>query len=72
MNIIKFKDIIVNGDDVFNKKFKGKYAYWVHMKYAMSFDDISTTDYVRYETYEKLSDVLAEEGTEYISTDDYS
>ena len=72
MNIIKFKDIIVNGDDTFNKKFKGKYAYWVHMKYAMSFDDISTTDYVRYETYEKLSDVLAEEGTEYINTDDYS
>ena len=71
MNIIKFKDKIIDGNDLFNKKFKGKYTYWVRMEYAMSFDDISTTDYVRYETCENLSEIIVEEGVEYIDTDDY-
>lgn len=51
MNIIKFNDIILSAEDmeqyeIFNQKFKGKYAYAVNWSYAVSFDDISTTQYI--------------------------
>lgn len=72
MNIIKFKDIIIEGDELFNAKFKGKYAYWVRMQYAISFNDMSTTDYVRYETYDDLYSMVNEDGVDYLCTDKYS
>lgn len=51
MNIIKFNDIILSAEDMeqyelFNQKFKGKYAYAVNWSYTVSFDDISTTQYI--------------------------
>src|SRR5574344_1964698 len=51
MNIIKFNDIILSAEDmeqyeVFNQKFKGKYAYAVNWSYTVSFDDISTAQYI--------------------------
>lgn len=46
MNIIKLKDIVKPGDDMFNKHLKGKYAYWVHMRYIVSFDLMAHEGYV--------------------------
>lgn len=54
MNIIKLKDIIYPGETpdaiFFNNKLKGKYAFWIQMKYVVSFDDISIKDYAKYES----------------------
>lgn len=46
MNIIKLKDIVKPGDDFFNKHLKGKYAYFVHMRYIVSFDHMRHEGYV--------------------------
>lgn len=49
MNVIKFKDIIKDGDSQFNDNFKGKYTYWVKMQYAVPFDDLTVGEYTTYE-----------------------
>lgn len=49
MNIIKFKDQIRPGDLLFNKYLKGKYAYWVQMRYIVPFDFIDSAQYVKFE-----------------------
>lgn len=50
MNIIKLKDIIMPGEEpiaeYFNKYLKGKYAYWIHMRYIVSFEHMSREGYV--------------------------
>lgn len=50
MNVIKLKDIIMPADrpeaDYFNKHLKGKYAYWVQMRYIVSFDHMRHEGYV--------------------------
>lgn len=46
MNIIKFKDSIKEGDNLFNDKFRGKYCWWVNCRWAVSFDDISADMFV--------------------------
>ena len=46
MNIIKLKDIIKPGDEMFNKHLKGKYAYWVHMRYIVPFSFMKHEGYV--------------------------
>ena len=50
MNIIKLKDTImpstVEGFELFNQYLKGKYAYWVHMKYVVPFTQMDTQTYV--------------------------
>ena len=46
MNIIKLKDIVKPDDDFFNKHLKGKYAYFVHMRYIVSFDHMRHEGYV--------------------------
>lgn len=50
MNIIKLKDQIRPGDDLFNTYLKGKYAYWIQMRYIVPFDFISTGQYVDMES----------------------
>lgn len=49
MNIIKFKDQIRPCDDLFNTYLKGKYAYWIRMRYVVPFEFISDADYVSME-----------------------
>lgn len=53
MNIIKLKDTIMPANlpqaDFFNKHLKGKYAFWFHMRYIVSFDHATNDDYVIYE-----------------------
>lgn len=50
MNIIKLKDIIMPDNmlyaEYFNKYLKGKYAYWVQMRYIVPFDFMRHEGYV--------------------------
>ena len=69
MNIIKFKDVVLADNNKFNEKFKGKYAYWIHMKYAVPFDDLGDN----YKTYELSSDpraLLTSNGIDYLDVED--
>lgn len=50
MNIIKFKDKINPQDMGYNTFLKGKYAYWVNMRWVIPFDFISTTEYSQIES----------------------
>lgn len=49
MNIIKFKDSIKHGDSMFNAFLKGKYAFWVHMRYVIPFEAMTPQEYVQCE-----------------------
>ena len=55
MNIVKLKDIIMGEDysfaDFFNKKLKGKYAYWIQMRYIFPLESL---DYITYVKFEQL------------------
>lgn len=46
MNIIKFKDIIVPDNNVFNEHFKGKYCLWPKLTWAVNFNDVDFNEYV--------------------------
>lgn len=54
MNIIKLKDTIYPGDSdeaqFFNKMLKGKYAFWIQMRYVVPLENISVSDYAKYES----------------------
>lgn len=50
MNLIKFKDQIRPGDDLFNTYLKGKYAYWIQMRYIVPFAFIDAGKYVEFES----------------------
>jgi hypothetical protein len=60
MNIIKLKDQIMPDvlpySEYFNKYLKGKYAYWVQMRYIVSFDHMRHEGYVACE--EDISKLL--------------
>ena len=66
MNIIKLKDEIMPESlpysEYFNKHLKGKYAYWVQMRYIVSFDHMRHEGYVACE--EDITKLLQrEDGT---------
>lgn len=46
---IKFKDRIHTSDEAFNLLLKGRYAYWIRMKYVIPLEDLSLTDYIQAE-----------------------
>lgn len=58
MNIIKLKDVVMPDNyrlsEFFNKNLKGKYAYWVKMRYIFPLDSL---DYKTYIQYEQLDNV---------------
>lgn len=58
MNIIKLRDIIMPADlkmaEFFNTKLKGKYAYWIQMRYIFPLDALSYNDYIIYEQYDEV------------------
>lgn len=56
MNIVKLKDKIKPGDDFFNKYLKGKYAWWVHLRFIIPFDHLCVQGYVACE--EDLRDLF--------------
>ena len=69
MNIVKLKDQIKPGDDFFNKYLKGKYAWWVHMRYIIPFDLMDVHGYIACE--ENIEDLFKPPfGTEYRDTYD--
>ena len=53
MNIIKLKDILMPDfypvANLFNTKLKGKYAYWIKMRYIFPLDSIDFDTYIKYE-----------------------
>lgn len=51
MNIIKFIDTPVAGKTWYNNNIRGKYTYWIHCKFVVSFDNE-----LNYYDVEKLSD----------------
>jgi hypothetical protein len=58
MNIVKFKDKLMPDDifmaDFFNKNLKGKYAYWVQMRYIFPLDSLCYKTYIKYEQYDPV------------------
>ena len=67
MNIIKFKDVIVPDSapwaEYFNTYLKGKYAYWVQMRYIVSFEHMRHEGYVACE--EDITKLLQKEDGTY-------
>lgn len=59
MNIVKLKDILMPEEyrisELFNTQLKGKYAYWVQMRYIFPLDSL---DYKTYIKYEQLDTVM--------------
>jgi hypothetical protein len=51
MNIVKFKDIIKEGDVLFNEHFKGKYCWCVLMTYCTPFNEMTMSEYIDCEQY---------------------
>lgn len=49
MNLIKLKDVLRPGDEIFNTHLKGKYAYWIQMHYIVPFEFLSTQEYIALE-----------------------
>lgn len=71
MNIIKLKDKVRPGDEFFNKFLKGKYAWWIHMRYIVSFDMMGVHGYIACE--EDINDLFKRPyGCEYRDTYDES
>lgn len=69
MNIVKLKDKIKPGDEFFNKYLKGKYAWWVHMRFIIPFEKMGVNGYIACE--EDLRDLFrAPYGTEFRDTYD--
>ena len=58
MNIVKLKDIVLPKEcrfsKFFNERLKGKYAYWIKMRYIFPLDSL---DYKKYIQYEQLDQV---------------
>lgn len=59
MNIIKLKDIIMPSEyrmsKFFNENLKGKYAYWVQMRYIFPIDSLDYKTYIKYEQMDHVS-----------------
>lgn len=53
MNIVKLKDVIMPEEfkmsEFFNTKLKGKYAYWIQMRYIFPLDSLCYGEYIKYE-----------------------
>lgn len=58
MNIVKLKDILMPSKcsfaNFFNSKLKGKYAYWIQMRYIFPLDSLSYKDYIQYEQFDPI------------------
>jgi hypothetical protein len=58
MNIIKLKDVVMPDSyrfaEFFNEKLKGRYAYWVRMRYILAFDTVLGEDSHPLQVYSQL------------------
>lgn len=59
MNIVKLNDILIPESfklaEFFNSKLKGKYAYWIKMRYIFPLDSLSYDMYIKYEQLDEFS-----------------
>lgn len=58
MNIIKLKDIIMPSEcrfsKFFNENLKGKYAYWIQMRYIFPLNSLDYKTYIKYEQFDDV------------------
>jgi hypothetical protein len=58
MNIVKLRDILMPDDcsfsKFFNESLKGKYAYWVQMRYIFPLESMDYPTYIKYEQYDEI------------------
>ena len=70
MNIVKFKDIMLDETDpramLFNEKFRGKYCWCVNWMWCVSFEDMTTDEYIAASKNNAVPD-----GTEFLLVADY-
>ena len=56
MNIVKLRDILMPSRcsfaEFFNSQLKGKYAYWIQMRYIFPLDSMDYMTYIQYEQYD--------------------
>ena len=68
MNIVKLKDVLMPSEfamaDFFNSKLKGKYAYWIQMRYIFPLDSLNYCSYIDYEQMDFKD--FTEDGVKYI------
>lgn len=64
MNIVKLRDIVMPEEfrlsKFFNKNLKGKYAYWVQMRYIFPLESLDYRTYIRFEQLD-AADFLSED-----------
>ena len=58
MNIVKLLDKVKEGDDFFNQRLKGKYAYNVRCEYIIPLDSITVEEYNRLEVEGVSDDII--------------
>lgn len=58
MNIVKLKDIVMPSEyrmsKLFNSKLKGKYAFWIQMRYIFPMDSLDYKTYIQYEQLDHI------------------
>lgn len=58
MNIVKLKDIVMPKEcrfsKFFNENLKGKYAYWIKMRYIFPMDSLDYKKYIQYEQLDQI------------------
>ena len=73
MNIVKLLDKVKGGDDFFNQRLRGKYAYNVRCEYIIPLDSITVEEYNRLEVEGVSEDItyyLTSTLLEYIDFDE--
>ena len=69
MNIVKLKDVIMPKEfgmsDFFNKNLKGRYAYWIQMRYIFPLESLCYGEYIRLEQSEPI-DFLSDKMPQHI------
>lgn len=64
MNIVKLKDIVMPSEyrmsRFFNEHLKGKYAYWVQMRYIFPMNSLDYRTYIQYEQFDHINFLTAD------------
>lgn len=71
MNIVKFKDIMKEGDEIFNSLFRGKYCYCVHWRWCITLEENTPENYIEISKQEDPIPPIPE-GVTYITLADYT
>ena len=69
MNIVKFKDVMIEEDEFFNTKLRGKFCWCVNWKWIFALDDITSEEFIE---KSKFDDPLQGSEQEYRLLTDYA